>query len=46
MMNGIHGTFNDGHHCDLELFLSEKKTGMIEEEKSILYRDNILKCKT
>ena len=44
-MNGIHGMFNDGHHCDLELFLLEKKTGMIEEERSILYRDDILKCK-
>ena len=25
---------------------SEKKTGMIEKEGSILFRDNILKCKT
>ena len=30
----------------LNCFLSEKKTEMIEEEKNISYRDNILKCKT
>ena len=46
MINGIHGIFNDEHHCDLELFLSEKKTEMIQEEKNILYRDNILKWRT
>ena len=30
----------------LNCFYQKKKTGMIEEERSILYRDDILKCKT
>ena len=35
MINGIRGIFNDGHHCDLELFLLENRNDWRRTENFI-----------